>query len=60
MGFQDIVEEFVIEDIETVIKRSFGSVLNDTMYNPKKLNNCSNNIIAGALKRFYIGPINIR
>jgi len=50
MDFQEIDEEFAVEDVETVIKSSIGSVLNDTMYNPKKVNDWSNNIIAGALK----------
>mmetsp|Transcript_20907 Transcript_20907/g.24871 ORF Transcript_20907/g.24871 Transcript_20907/m.24871 type:complete len:122 (-) Transcript_20907:69-434(-) len=50
MDFQDIAEEFIVEDVETVIKSSIGSVLNETMYNPKKVNDWSNNIIAGALK----------
>ncbi len=50
MDFQELGEEFVVEDVETVIKSAIGSVLNDTLYNPKKVNDWSNNIIAGALK----------
>jgi dynein light chain Tctex-type 1 len=50
MEFQDTTEDFLVEDVETVIKSAIGSVLNDTMYTPNKVNDWSNNIIAGALK----------
>lgn len=50
MDFQDIGEEFLVEDVETTIKSAIGSVLSDTMYTSKKVNDWSNNIIASALK----------
>ena len=50
MDFQDIGEEFVVEDVETTIKSAIGSVLNDTMYTPTKINDWSNSIISSALK----------
>lgn len=50
MDFQDTGEEFVNEDVETVIKSAIGSILNDTVYIPAKVNDWSNNIIAAALK----------
>ena len=50
MDFQEIGEEFLVEDVETVIKSSIGTVLNDIMFTPQKVNDWSNNIISGALK----------
>lgn len=50
MDFQDIGEEFLVEDVETTIKSAIGSVLNDTMYTSKKVNDWSNNILSNALK----------
>mmetsp|Transcript_44615 Transcript_44615/g.54006 ORF Transcript_44615/g.54006 Transcript_44615/m.54006 type:complete len:118 (+) Transcript_44615:144-497(+) len=47
MDFQD---EFSVEDVETVVKSAIGVVLNDTMYNPKKVNDWSNSIIDTSLK----------
>lgn len=50
MEFQELGEEFAVEDVETVIKNAIGVVLNDTSYTPNKVNDWSNNIIAAALK----------
>jgi len=50
MDFQELGEEFLVEDVETTIKSAIGSVLNDTMYTSKKVNDWSNNIISSALK----------
>ena len=50
MDFQEIGEEFIVEDVETTIKSAIGSVLNDSSYVPTKVNDWSNNIISGALK----------
>lgn len=50
MDFQEIGEEFVVEDVETIVKSAIGSVLNDIMYTSTKVNDWSNNIIASALK----------
>ena len=41
---------FAIDDIETVIKSSIGSVLTDTQYNPTKINDQINSIISATLK----------
>ena len=43
-------EEFVVEDIETVVKSAIGVVLCNVQYNPEKVNDWSNNIILSALK----------
>jgi len=50
MDFQEIGEEFVVEDVETTIKSAIGSVLNDTMYTTTKVNDWSNSIITSAIK----------
>jgi dynein light chain Tctex-type 1 len=50
MDFQEFGEEFVVEDIETTVKSAIGSVLNGSTYIPNKVNDWSNNVIAGALK----------
>lgn len=50
MDFQENGEEFSLEDVETVVKNAIGSVLNDVMYIPKKVDEWSNSIIAGTLK----------
>lgn len=50
MDFQEIGEEFLHEDVETAVKSAIGSVLNDVMYTPKKVNDWSNNILVGTLK----------
>ena len=50
MDFQELGEEFVVEDVETTIKSAIGSVLNGSVYIPGKVNDWSNNIIAAALK----------
>mmetsp|Transcript_30433 Transcript_30433/g.35098 ORF Transcript_30433/g.35098 Transcript_30433/m.35098 type:complete len:121 (+) Transcript_30433:141-503(+) len=50
MDFQDAGQDFSVEDVETVVKGAIGIVLNDTMYNPKKVNDWSNSIIDSSLK----------
>jgi len=50
MDFQDAVDEFFVEDVETIIKSTIGVVLSDISYNPEKVNDCSNNIIDSSLK----------
>mmetsp|Transcript_17278 Transcript_17278/g.25740 ORF Transcript_17278/g.25740 Transcript_17278/m.25740 type:complete len:123 (-) Transcript_17278:194-562(-) len=52
MDFQDIGEEFVVEDVETVVKSAMGVIpTNDTThYNPTKVHDWSNSIMAAALK----------
>jgi dynein light chain Tctex-type 1 len=50
MDFQDIGDEFLVEDVETIVKSAIGSVLSDVLYIPKKVNEWSNSIITGTLK----------
>ena len=50
MDFQEIGEEFIVEDVETTVKSAIGSVLSDSSYVPTKVNDWSNSIISGALK----------
>lgn len=47
---EDQDEDFVLEDVETVVKSAIGVVLNNVNYNADKVNDWSNNIIASALK----------
>ena len=49
MDFQD-GQDFSVEDVETVVKSAIGVILNDTMYNPNKVESWSNSIIDTALK----------
>ncbi|KAL7427468.1 hypothetical protein ACHAXM_000868 [Skeletonema potamos] len=46
----DTETSFAMDDIETVIKSSIGSVLTDTQYNPSKINDQINSIISATLK----------
>mmetsp|Transcript_24909 Transcript_24909/g.52155 ORF Transcript_24909/g.52155 Transcript_24909/m.52155 type:complete len:132 (-) Transcript_24909:210-605(-) len=46
---QEVLEEFSVEDTETVIKSAIGSVLTDADYKPAKINDWSNSIISAAL-----------
>ena len=46
----DAETTFAIDDIETVIKSSIGSVLTDTQYNPTKVNDQVNSIVSATLK----------
>ena len=46
----DAETTFAIDDIETVIKSSIGSVLTDTQYEPTKVNERINSIISATLK----------
>uniref|UniRef100_A0A7R9W941 Dynein light chain Tctex-type 1 n=1 Tax=Pseudictyota dubia TaxID=2749911 RepID=A0A7R9W941_9STRA len=48
--FQDLGEEFVVEDVETVIKNAIGVVLSDASYISSKANDWSNSVISAALK----------
>ena len=50
MEFQDLGEEFVAEDVETVIKNAVGVVLKGAAYNPGKVDDWSNSIMAAVLK----------
>jgi len=50
MEFQEAVDEFFVEDVETIVKNSIGIVLNDASYNAEKVNDWSNNIIDSSLK----------
>ena len=50
MEFQEVDDEFISQDIETVIKNAIGSVLSDATYTPPRVNDWSNNILASALK----------
>mmetsp|Transcript_14672 Transcript_14672/g.29664 ORF Transcript_14672/g.29664 Transcript_14672/m.29664 type:complete len:118 (+) Transcript_14672:802-1155(+) len=43
-------EAFSEEDIETVVKSAIGVVLGNVQYNPEKVNDWSNNILASVLK----------
>jgi dynein light chain Tctex-type 1 len=46
----DTETSFAIDDIETVIKSSIGSVLTSQSYNPSKINDQINSIISATLK----------
>ena len=46
---QEVLEEFSVEDTETVIKSAIGSVLTNADYKPAKINDWSNSIISAAL-----------
>ena len=46
----DTETSFAIDDIETVIKSSIGSVLTDSQYNPSKVGDQINSIISACLK----------
>ena len=50
MDFQNELDDFPVEDVETVVKSAIESVLSEAMYNPKKENDWSNSIIASSLK----------
>ena len=48
----DTETSFAMDDIETVIKSSIGSVLTDTQYNPSKINDQINSIISATRLSF--------
>ena len=50
MDFQEGGEEFSSEDVETIVKNTIGSCLEQNMYNPRKVNDWSNSIIDSCLK----------
>jgi dynein light chain Tctex-type 1 len=50
MEFQSAQEDFVVEDVETIVKSAIGVVLKDATYTADKANDWSNNIIASCLK----------
>ena len=43
-------QDFIVEDVETVVKSAIGSVLNQVEYDPQKVNDWSNSVLASALK----------
>lgn len=50
MDFLETSEEFLVEDVETVVKNAIGMVLKDTTYTPSKVSEWSNSILSNALK----------
>jgi hypothetical protein len=49
-GFQDEGAEFAVEDVERVIREAIKATLHDATYNPKKVNEWTNLIVATCLK----------
>ncbi len=49
-AFQDDGGEFIVEDIEGVVRNAIHSTLNEVNYNSKKVNEWTNNIVTGCLK----------
>lgn len=50
-GYQDDVAEFAAEDVEAIVKTSIVDSLNEASYNPKKVNEWTNTIVATCLKK---------
>lgn len=49
-GFQDESAEFSIEQVENIIRDAIKAALHDCTYNPKKVNEWTNQIVASCLK----------
>eukprot|EP01033_Poteriospumella_lacustris_P008494 gene8493-gene9220 len=49
-AFQDDGGEFVVEDVEGIVRNAIHSTLNEVNYNSKKVNEWTNNIVTGCLK----------
>eukprot|EP00500_Bicosoecida_sp_ms1_P002962 CAMPEP_0203814920 /NCGR_PEP_ID=MMETSP0115-20131106/6777_1 /ASSEMBLY_ACC=CAM_ASM_000227 /TAXON_ID=33651 /ORGANISM="Bicosoecid sp, Strain ms1" /LENGTH=122 /DNA_ID=CAMNT_0050723805 /DNA_START=24 /DNA_END=392 /DNA_ORIENTATION=- len=51
MEYADVGDsEFLVEDVETIVKNALQSTLSENMYNPKKVNDWTNTVIDGCLK----------
>ena len=50
-GYQDDAAEFAAEDVEAIVKTSIVDSLNEASYNPKKVNEWTNTIVATCLKK---------
>jgi len=48
--YQDDSAEFLVEDVEKIVRGAIHNVLNEISYNPKKVNEWINAIIAHCLK----------
>lgn len=49
-AYQDEGGEFVIEDVEAIIRGAIHNCLNENSYNPKKVNEWTNNVVQNCLK----------
>lgn len=49
-AFQDDGGEFIVEDVEAIVRNSIHNSLNEANYNSKKVNEWTNNIVTGCLK----------
>jgi dynein light chain Tctex-type 1 len=49
-GYQDEAAEFSVEDVEGIVKVAIVNSLNELSYNPKKVNEWTNTIVATCLK----------
>lgn len=48
--FQDDSAEFVVEDVETIVRQAIHNSLNDSAYNAKKVNGWTDSIVQNCLK----------
>lgn len=48
--FQDEGGEFVVEDVEPIVRNAIHNTLNEASYNSKKVNEWTNSIVTGCLK----------
>ena len=48
--YQDDAAEFLVEDVEAIVRGAIHNSLNEAQYNSKKINEWSNNIVTCCLK----------
>lgn len=45
--------EFSVEDVESIVRGAIHNTLNDSQYNPKKVNEWTNGIVTSCLKELH-------
>ena len=53
MEYHDDAADFVIEDVEAIVRTGITSCLADNMYNPRKVDDWANTIIDAVLKELH-------